>query len=231
MTEYEAPPGPDNPPPGVPTVMISAPGGGPLLQAARAPTLRTLAPMSLQARADRWMVRAVPEIRYRLTRLGLAGFAGLLSLAAAAILIIAVLIPARQSIQALTGQLSQASQAYPAPAARSLTPRQFAGTLPSRGQVPALLGTVLAQAGEAGVVLEQGKYTFTPAANNRLARYSFEFPVKADYANIRAFINKSLTVIPALGLDKLHIERKNVGDPTVTAEVGFVIYLKGNLNP
>ncbi len=227
MTEYEAAPAPDNPRPGVPTVMTSAPAAGPLLQPARAPALRTLAPMSLQARADRWMVRVVPEIRYRLTRLGLTGLAGLVSLAAAAILVIVALIPAQQSIQALTGQLSQASQAHPAPAAQTLSPRQFAGTLPSRGQVPALLGTVLAQASGAGVVLEQGKYTFTPAAGNRLARYSFEFPVKAEYANIRAFINKSLTAIPALGLDKLHIERKNVGDTTVTAEVGFVIYLRG----
>jgi hypothetical protein len=89
------------------------------------------------------------------------------------------------------------------------------------------LGTVLAQAAEAGITLEQGKYTFTPAAGNRLARYTFEFPVKADYASIRAFINKSLTVIPALGLDKLHIERKTVGDTNVSAEVGFVIYLRG----
>jgi hypothetical protein len=52
--------------------------------------------------------------------------------------------------------------------------------------------------------------------------------VKADYASIRDFINRALSAIPALGLDKLHIERKNIGDTAVSAEVGFVIYLKGD---
>jgi hypothetical protein len=183
--------------------------------------------MSLQARADRLMARAVPEIRYRLAAIGLPGVAGAMALIGAAIFTLVLLIPAHLSIQALTGQLTQAVHTAPLPAAQTLSPHQFAATLPSRGQVPALLGTVLAQAAEAGVTLEQGKYTFTPAAGNRLARYTFEFPVKADYASVRAFINKSLTAIPALGLDKLHIERKTVGDTTVNAEVGFVIYLRG----
>ena len=83
------------------------------------------------------------------------------------------------------------------------------------------------QAGEAHVVLEQGRYTFSPPTANRLARYTFEFPVKADYGNIRNFIDKSLAAIPALGLDKLHVERKTVGDTLVSADVTFVIYLRG----
>jgi hypothetical protein len=108
-----------------------------------------------------------------------------------------------------------------------LSPQQFAASLPTREQVPALLGVVLAQATDAGVVLEQGRYSFTPATSNRLARYTFEFPVKANYGNIRTFIDKSLAALPALGLDKLHVERKNVGDMVVSADVGFVIYLRG----
>lgn len=184
-------------------------------------------PMTLQSRADRIMVRAIPELRYRVARMGVTGVAGTLSLLAAAVLAIGVWLPAHQSIRSLAEQLSQASQLRPVPATQTLTPHQFAGTLPTRGQIPALLGTVLVQANDAGVVLEQGKYTYTPAAGNRLARYAFEFPIKADYASIRSFINKSLAAVPALGLDKLRIERKNVGDPTVNAEVGFVIYMRG----
>lgn len=199
--------------------------------AGAAPTVATrvqaAAPMPLQARADRLIARALPELRYRLAAFGLPGVAGVVGLIGAAIVALVLLLPAQQSIHSLAGQLTQATQSAPLPAAQALSPHQFAATLPSRGQVPALLGTVLAQATEAGVSLDQGKYTYTPAAGNRLARYSFEFPIKADYASIRAFINKSLTAIPALGLEKLHIERKNVGDTTVNAEVGFVIYLRG----
>jgi hypothetical protein len=183
--------------------------------------------MTLQSRADRILVRAIPELRYRVARMGMTGVAGTLSLLAAAVLAIVVWLPAHHAIRSLAEQLSQVSQLRPVPATQTLTPHQFAGTLPTRGQIPALLGTVLVQANDAGVVLEQGKYTYTPAAGNRLARYAFEFPIKADYASIRSFINKSLAAVPALGLDKLRIERKNVGDPTVNAEVGFVIYMRG----
>jgi hypothetical protein len=197
-------------------------------QAARQAAPLALTSSSLQARLDRFMVRALPELRYRLMRLGVPGIAGLVSLAAALVCVCALLIPTRQSIEALKANLSQTVQFGPAPAAHTSSPQQFAGTLPSRRQVPALLGTVLTQANDAGVVLEQGKYVFTPAGANQLARYSFEFPVKADYTSIRDFINRALTAIPALGLDKLHIERKNIGDAAVSAEVGFVIYLKGD---
>ena len=210
----------------LPTVAVAAASAA-MVQGAQRSTRIAVAPLSLQTRVDRLMVRTIPELRYRVMRLGLPGIAGLMSLAAAAILVVVLLIPAHQSIESLTTQLSQAATPAPLPATSTLSPRQFAGSLPSRGQVPALLGTVLAQANDAGVVLEQGKYTFTPAAADHLARYSFEFPIKAEYANVRAFINKSLTAIPALGLDKLHIARKNVGDTAVSAEVGFVIYLKG----
>jgi hypothetical protein len=182
---------------------------------------------ALRQRAERMLVRAAPQIRYRLARVGPAGLAGIGALAAACVAAIAVLLPAHQSVLALRGELMNAGRAAPAAAQPDRSPSQFAATLPSRGEIPALLGVVLVQAAESGIVLEQGKYTFSPAAANRLARYTFEFPVKADYGNIRNFVNKALAAIPALGLEKLHLERKNVGDTLVSADVGFVIYLRG----
>jgi hypothetical protein len=183
--------------------------------------------MALQKRAERMLVRALPQARYQLMRVGPAGLTGLAVLLAAAISAVALLLPAHQSVLALRNELTRAGHVMPSAARPDQTPQQFAATLPTREQIPALLGVVLAQATDAGIVLEQGRYTFSPATSNRLARYTFEFPVKADYGNVRSFINKSLTAIPALGLDKLHVERKNVGDTLVSADVGFVIYLRG----
>lgn len=182
---------------------------------------------ALQQRAEQMLVRAVPQIRYQLARIGPAGLTGIGALAAACVAAIALLLPAHQSVVTLRGELMNAGHGVPTSAQPGRSPQQFAASLPSRDQIPALLGVVLAQAAESGIVLEQGKYTFSPAAANRLARYTFEFPVKADYGNIRSFVNKVLAAIPALGLDKLHLERKNVGDTLVSAEVGFVIYLRG----
>jgi hypothetical protein len=182
---------------------------------------------ALQQRTEHLMLRALPQARYQLMRVGPAGLTGIGALVAAAVAALVLLLPAHQSVLALRDELIKAGHAAPASVKPELSPRQFAASLPTREQIPALLGVVLVQATDAGIVLEQGRYTFSPATSNRLARYTFEFPVKASYSNIRAFIDKSLVALPALGLDKLHVERKNVGDMVVNAEVGFVIYLRG----
>ena len=182
---------------------------------------------ALQQRAGRVLVRAWPRARYELMRVGPAGFAGAGLLVAAAVAGLVLLLPGHRSLMELRTELTSAGHARLAPDPRDQSPQQFAAALPTREQIPALLGLVLMQATDAGMALPQGRYTFSPATGNRLARYSFEFPVKADYGKIRRFIDKSLLAIPALGLDKLHVERKNVGDTEVSADVGFVIYMRG----
>jgi hypothetical protein len=187
-----------------------------------------LAPRTaLQLRTEQILVRALPQLKYQLARVGPAGLTGIAVLATAAVAAVALLLPAHQSVLALRTELTKAGFSKHAAAQPEQSPQQFASALPTRAQIPALLGVVLIQATESGIVLEQGKYTFSPATPNRLARYTLEFPLKGDYGHIRNFINKSLVAIPALGLDKLHVERKNVGDTLVSADVGFVIYLRG----
>jgi hypothetical protein len=182
---------------------------------------------ALRLQTERMLLRALPQARYQLMRAGPAGLTGIAVLVAAAVAAIVLLLPAQQSVLALRAELTKTGHALPAAVQPERSPREFAAALPTRAQIPALMGVVLVQATDAGIVLEQGKYTFSPATSSRLARYSFEFPIKADYGNIRNFIDKSLAAIPALGLDKLHVERKNVGDTLVSADVGFVIYLRG----
>jgi hypothetical protein len=195
----------------------------PAMPAAPARVPRT----ALQQRTERMLLRALPQARYQLMRVGPAGLTGIAVLVAAAVAAIALLLPAHQSVLALRNELTRAGHAVPGAAPSERSPQQFTTALPTRAQIPALMEVVLVQATDSGIVLEQGRYTFSPATSSRLARYSFEFPIKADYGNIRNFINKSLVAIPALGLDKLHVERKNVGDTFVSGDVGFVIYLRG----
>jgi hypothetical protein len=202
--------------------------GAPMPTAAAAPAALPVASRTaLQARAEQMLVRAVPQVKYQLMRVGPAGLTGIGALVAAAVAAIALLLPAHQSVLALRDELTKAGHSMPTTAKPEQSPQQFAASLPTREQTPAILGLALVQATDAGIDLPQGRYTFTPPTSNRLARYTFEFPVKGDYGNIRSFINKSLAAIPALGLDKLHVERKNVGDTVVSADVGFVIYLRG----
>ena len=184
-------------------------------------------PLALQARLDISMARALPMLRYQAARLGVVASLGIGAFVIAAASAAFLLLPAQRSVVALNQQLLTVSQPKPVTGQPDQTPQRFASTLPSRAQVPALLGTVMAQAASAGVTLDKGTYVYSPASGNRLAHYLFEFPVKADYASVRAFIDKSLIAVPALGLDKLHVERKNVADTVVNADVGFVIYLRG----
>jgi hypothetical protein len=181
----------------------------------------------MQRRVERMLARAMPQVRYQLTRVGPAGITGIGALTAAAIAAVVLLMPAQQSVLALRDELTKSGEVIPEAARPDQTPGQFAASLPTRAEIPALLGVLLVQATDAGITLDQGKYVYSPAGATHLARYTFEFPVKGDYGSIRNFIDKSLAAIPALGLDKLHVERKNVGDIRVNADVGFVIYLRG----
>ena len=186
---------------------------------------------AVQLRVEHLLVRTGPRVLYQLMRVGPAGLCGLAAFAAAAIASVTLLLPAHRSVATLRGELNRAGHPAPTVAAAgpqvARSPGQFAASLPTREQVPALLGLVMVQATDAGIALDQGKYVFVPPASGRLAKYSFEFPVKGEYGNIRAFINKVLAAIPALGLEKLQIERKNVGDTAVNADLEFVIYLRG----
>ena len=209
--------------------MTRVPMAGPPMPGAAQPpaALPVTSRTALQARAEQMLVRAVPQVKYQLMRVGPAGLTGIGVLLVAAVAAIVLLLPAHQSVLALRDELTKAGHTMPATVKPAQSPQQFTASLPTRAQIPGILGVVLAQATDAGIELQQGRYTFSPATGSRLARYTFEFPVKADYGNIRAFINKSLAAVPALGLDKLHVERKNVGDTLVSADVGFVIYLRG----
>jgi hypothetical protein len=176
----------------------------------------------LQNAVNRW----VPLAQYQLTRLGPAGIAGVGASAAAAVIVIFALLSLRTANESLNAQILQARH-RPAVA---VTPEQglirAVAQLPTRAQIPAVLGQVLQQATAAGIELEKGQYTYVSSPAGGFGRYELDFPVKAQYPDVRDFINRTLTHIPAAGLDKLTIERKVVADTQVNAEVRFVIFTR-----
>ena len=94
-----------------------------------------------------------------------------------------------------------------------------------------VIGQIVAQAKTAGVSLDTGRYVYTPAKGGEIARYELEFPVKASYPDIRAFIDHTLTAVPSAALGKLRVERKTVGDAVVNADVGFVVFVRSEPQP
>jgi hypothetical protein len=104
-------------------------------------------------------------------------------------------------------------------------------SLPTRAEIPAVIGKIYAQAQTAGVSIDKGRYAYVPAKGGAIGRYEVEFPVSAAYPAIRTFINGTLTAVPAASLDKLRFERKAVGEQVVNADVGFVVFVRGEAQP
>jgi hypothetical protein len=221
------------------TTLTAAPGA--LVEATRAPetaagALAALAkpvvPLALPARTsavERLKLGAsqlLPYSQYQLARLGVAGQAGLAALTAAAIVAVSALIPAQHALQTLTAELSRAGHAAATLAPNQVVPPLIA-TLPTRVQISGVIGQIVAEAKTAGVSLDTGRYVYTPAKGGEIARYELEFPVKAPYRDIRTFIDRTLTAVPAAALGKLRVERKAVGDAVVNADVGFVVFVRG----
>jgi hypothetical protein len=189
-------------------------------------TVSTLVPRATAlGRLQDAAVQLVPRAHYWITRVGVAGQAGLAALTAAVIIGVSTLLPAHHALESLTADLARAQHLPGGPSLELSVPRLIA-SLPTRAQVPAVLGAVYEQAKAAGVALEKGRYTYTPPNAKALGRYDLEFPVKAGYPQIRTFIDRTLTAVPAAALTRLRVERKAVGDTAVNADVGFAVFVR-----
>lgn len=178
----------------------------------------------LAANAQSALAHGVRQLRYQLMRAGPMGSTGLAALALALVMAVAVWLPAHRAELALRADLLQAAGGLHGGPLAGGPIHSLAG-LPGRAQVPAVLAQILAEADQAGVTLDQGHYSYRPPQNGAPARYGLDFPVKGEYPRVRDFIDRTLTAVPAATVEKLHIERKNVGDPLIHADIGFVLYL------
>ena len=172
----------------------------------------------------------VPQLQYQIIRLGIAGQAGLAAFAVAAALAITALLPAQRALQSLHTQIARAQHPATTAGIEEAVPR-LVSSLPTRAQIPAVIGQIYAQAQAAGVSIDKGRYTYAPAKAGAIGRYEVEFPVAAAYPAIRTFINGTLTAVPAASLGKLRLERKAVGEQVVNADIGFVVFVRAEAQP
>jgi hypothetical protein len=172
----------------------------------------------------------LPQLQYQITRLGIAGQAGLVAFVAATALAVVALVPAHNGLLSLQSALERAQHPAAAVGVAAAVPHLMA-SLPTRSQMPAVIGQMLAQAQAAGVALDKGRYAYEPAKAGTIARYEVEFPVSAGYPAIRTFINGTLTAVPAAALEKLRLERKAIGEQNVNADIGFIVFVRGEGQP
>jgi hypothetical protein len=213
--------------------VVEAPAAPPVLAGARAPRSAVAAlpqRISALARAQAGATELGPQLQYQIARLGPAGQVGLAGLVAALVFAASALLPARHALDALSANITRAQHPSAAFTADQAAPR-LVESLPTRNQIPAVIGLIYGKAKEAGVTLDTGHYVYSPPKAGALARYDLDFPVKASYPDIRNFINHTLTAVPAAALAKLHVERKTVGDQVVNADIGLVVFVRSEQRP
>ncbi len=181
---------------------------------------------ALEARLRSLVTQTLPIAWYRVARIGPAGLIGAGATLAALLVAATAVVGERSSTAALMSQIA-AAQGHPSAAAVSVaTVGKVVADLPTRQQMPAVVGLVLEQARAANVQLDNGHYSYSASKGGAVGRYELEFPVKADYPSVRNFIDRTLSAVPSAGLDKLRIERKVVGDTTVSADIRFVVFVR-----
>jgi len=169
--------------------------------------------------------RALAQSAYRLRRVGSAGLAGLALLVAAIVLFVANNLPQSSAVFALKAQVLRL-----APVGKATLAAPGGGTvlaaLPQRDDAPTVVGKVFEQAEAAGVELARGQYEYMPARDGVAARYRMTFPVRTTYPKLRDFMDRTLVALPAVAVEGLRVERKNVGDETVDAELKLSAYVR-----
>jgi hypothetical protein len=169
--------------------------------------------------------RALAEAGWRLRRVGNAGLVGAALLVGAAVLFLFNNLPQASALAALRAQVTRLG-----PLAKAAPPAPGVGVgtaaLPARDQAPAVLARIYAEAEAAGVELPHGQYEYVPARDGVAARYRMTFPVHASYPQLRAFMDRTLVALPAVAVEGLRMERKNVGDEAVDAELQLSAYVR-----
>lgn len=170
--------------------------------------------------------RAALRSTSRVRAAGPLGWSGLGLLFGALIAGWSVVLPQREGLAGLRDSVSSSQHAG---SVRTASPRQgtaeFLGRLPTRREIPALLGVVLAEAQAAGLSLESGHYDWRPGKDGGVGEYRVTLPVHGAYPAIRQFVERTLATAPPVALESLHLSREDVTDSAVGAEVSFVIYV------
>jgi hypothetical protein len=202
----------------------AAPLAAPLAGVQGRPVARTSAQGSL-ARLQTASQALLATGAWRLRRVGSSGLVGIGLLVGAAVLYTANTLPQGKAIAALKMQLARLGPA--AQGGASAPQVQVAlGGLPRRDDASDVVGRIYEEAQAAGVELPRGQYEFVPARDGVAAHYRMTFPVHAAYPQLRNFMDRTLIALPSVAVEGLRIERKNVTDETVDAELKLSAFVR-----
>jgi hypothetical protein len=171
------------------------------------------------------VARALAELQYRSERLGHSGIAGIALLVTAAGLYFGATLPQFMAVTQLRAQLAGGGPQVDRATLAAVQLHDVVAGLPPRATAPEVMEQIMQQATAAGVELQRGQYEFIAARDGIAAHYRISLPVHTTYPQLRSFIDGTLAAMPAVAVEGLRIERKNVGEDVVTAELRFAAFV------
>jgi len=169
----------------------------------------------------------VPRLAWTMSRTGRPGLAGLALLLAAAAFLVSTLLPVAAEVEALRSDAAAARQRpAPRPAAAKIAvdPAVTLRALPGRADAPALLRQLFGEATRARLAIDTGKYEIAATKGSGVVRTQIAFPVVGPYPQIRAFLDATLSAMPAVALSDLTIVRRTIADGSVEAQLRMTVY-------
>jgi hypothetical protein len=125
--------------------------------------------------------------------------------------------------QRLAQAAKQPRAAAPVSEAQRLS--EFVATFPSDKGIPTTFALLHGMAARHGLSLAQAEFRLVAQANEPLARYSMLLPVKADYPNLRAFVNELLREVPSIALEEVNLRRDDLKTELIDARLRLVMFL------
>ncbi|WP_028630843.1 MULTISPECIES: GspMb/PilO family protein [Pseudomonas] len=169
-------------------------------------------------------------------RLGWPGLAGAALLALALGYAVLGLLPARQALANMDRQLA-ADRAQLAAAATAVRPGTLASgasaaqleelrrNLPAQLDATGAIDRIYALAQDEGIALARGEYALGLDPKTRLARYQVLLPVRGSYPQLRRFLHGLQAQLPALALEEVDLQRKQIADSELEGRIRMTLYL------
>lgn len=165
--------------------------------------------------------------------LGLPGLAGALLLLLAIVWTLLSVLPgveARDRAQAR----AQRAEARLASVQRGEVPvseapgrllQDFYAGLPAQPGATTAIDRLYAAAEQENLSLARGEYSLVVERDMALARYQILLPVRGAYPQVRRFLAGALEAVPALSLEDLDLQRKQVSDTELEGRIRMTLYL------
>lgn len=168
-----------------------------------------------------------------LRRAGLPGLAGALLLAFAAAWTAFAVLPALDARERAAERARQAEARLAAIRRGDVAPsraperllQDFHAALPGQPAATTDIDRLYAAAAAEELSLARGEYALVVEDGTGLARYQILLPVRGAYPQLRRFLARALAAVPALGLEDLELQRKQVSDTELEGRIRMTLYL------